>query len=146
MKRRINVIINKLVWRFFPATRCIHFRTPDDIVTAVYTVDENEVFFAWLKNPTKYDPSIEKQTFRGVGIKGFSVSLSFYTTDSIDKFILKLQEVRQYIVDEHMRNIIENGGELIWEHKSTEVPKEEGYEVRKYHVSFTYPFNKTKPQ
>lgn len=147
MKKRLAVFINELVWRWFPAARNIHFRTPDGVAHSTTLVDGTKLMFGWLKKPIKVDSPESSPAVPNGDTSGTPVVLNFYTTTSVDKFIDQLEKIKRNIAISEMNGILENGGELVWVDKSVQPSDIEGVEIRQYSVSVKLGTNnEIKPQ
>lgn len=109
--RSINLFIAKIVSRLFPHFRVINFRTTDNISTCAYGIVGNGLTFSVLKNPLQADPKY-KITKNDIKYKGAWVKINFFTPESIDNLIEKLQEIKQNMILQQAAEILDKGGEM----------------------------------
>lgn len=141
MKRKIHNLINRL----FPMTRMVHFRTPDGTCANAMGVSNNILFFGLLKKPIIIEDvskaKIPIKNLKETRYKGNWVQLAFYSPESIDRLIEKLNEIKSNLELLEISEILKNGGEMVWT-KLDEPKMPEGMSVEHYKLTFEYPLSK----
>lgn len=132
---KVSIFFIKLVSRIFPHTRVINFRTPDNIATCAFGVSGRSVIFSLLTNPsTAVKGGVIKKS--ETKYKGNWVQINFYTHESIDNFIEKLNEVKSNLELMEAGEILQNGGTMVWNKVIDEKEFGDSYTTQKYEITF----------
>lgn len=140
----MNSIKNKILkWvhnKLFPTTYQINFSTPDDMVRAMYAVDDNKLVFFWLNEPCLKE-SVMGKTIGELNVRRpAAVCLNFYTSDSIDRLIWQLEKVKTNLVAQEVKEIMDAGGTVEFTYDKPHMVREL-MTVTQYYATFKMPPN-----
>lgn len=93
----------------------VNFSTPDDRVHSLLAVDENAIRFFWLKSPI-YPEDVKGELLSDFKGLRECVSLTFYKSESIDRLIKKLEEIKLNIQLNEAYKILKAGGTMNFTH------------------------------